>query len=137
MVSPGLMCSTGAIVPENARWTGREVIAFRLHLPSKIAYHNAGVDNFKPGNILLVGDEPLLADFGLARDSRTEERVTETGAVMGTPSYIAPEQAAEHFGWFAHFAGLDMPASSEWTRQTLGWEPIGPGLIEDLANMKY
>jgi nucleoside-diphosphate-sugar epimerase len=50
---------------------------------------------------------------------------------------IAPEQAAEHFGWFAHFAGLDMPASSEWTRQTLGWEPIGPGLIEDLTNMKY
>jgi nucleoside-diphosphate-sugar epimerase len=50
---------------------------------------------------------------------------------------IAPEQAAEHFGVFAHFAGLDMPASSEWTRKTLGWEPAGPGLIEDLRNMKY
>ncbi len=50
---------------------------------------------------------------------------------------IAPEKAAEHFGWFAQFAGLDMPASSEWTRQTLGWEPTGPGLIEDLTNMKY
>ncbi|WP_446743333.1 SDR family oxidoreductase [Silvibacterium acidisoli] len=50
---------------------------------------------------------------------------------------IAPEQAAEHFGWFAGFAGLDMPASSEWTRKTLGWEPVGPGLIEDLTNMKY
>jgi nucleoside-diphosphate-sugar epimerase len=50
---------------------------------------------------------------------------------------ITPEQAAEHFGWFAHFASLDMPASSEWTRKTLGWEPTGPGLIEDLTNMKY
>ena len=50
---------------------------------------------------------------------------------------IAPEKAAEHFGWFAHFAGVDMPASSEWTRKTLGWEPTGPGLIEDLTNMKY
>jgi len=50
---------------------------------------------------------------------------------------IAPEKAGEHFGWFAHFAGLDMPASSEWTRKTLGWEPKGPGLIEDLTNMKY
>jgi nucleoside-diphosphate-sugar epimerase len=50
---------------------------------------------------------------------------------------IAPEQAAEHFGWLARFAGLDMPASSEWTRKTLGWEPTGPGLIEDLANMQY
>jgi len=50
---------------------------------------------------------------------------------------IAAEKAGEHFGWFAHFAGLDMPASSEWTRKTLGWEPTGPGLIEDLTNMKY
>jgi len=32
---------------------------------------------------------------------------------------------------------LDMPASSEVTRKTLQWEPTGPGLIEDLANMKY
>jgi nucleoside-diphosphate-sugar epimerase len=47
------------------------------------------------------------------------------------------EKAAEHFGWLGHFAGLDMPASSEWTRKTLQWEPTGPGLIEDLTNMKY
>jgi nucleoside-diphosphate-sugar epimerase len=50
---------------------------------------------------------------------------------------IAPEKAGEHFGWFAHFAALDMPATSEWTRKTLGWVPTGPGLIEDLTNMKY
>jgi nucleoside-diphosphate-sugar epimerase len=50
---------------------------------------------------------------------------------------IAPEKAGEHFGWLAHFAALDMPATSEWTRKTLGWEPTGPGLIEDLTNMKY
>jgi nucleoside-diphosphate-sugar epimerase len=50
---------------------------------------------------------------------------------------ITPEKAGEHFGWFAHFAALDMPASSEWTRKALGWEPTGPGLIEDLTNMKY
>jgi nucleoside-diphosphate-sugar epimerase len=50
---------------------------------------------------------------------------------------IDPEKAAEHFGWFAHFAGVDMPASSEWTRKTLGWKPTGPGLIEDLTNMKF
>ena len=50
---------------------------------------------------------------------------------------IDPEKAAEHFGWFANFAGTDMPASSERTRKALGWEPTGPGLIEDLTNMKY
>ncbi len=58
------------------------------------------------------------------------------GLKMPTVS-IDPEKVAEHFGWFAHFAGLDMPASSEWTRKTLRWEPTGPGLIEDLTNMKY
>jgi hypothetical protein len=34
-------------------WDGSELVAFRLHLPSKIAYHNAGKDNLLRGNILL------------------------------------------------------------------------------------
>jgi nucleoside-diphosphate-sugar epimerase len=50
---------------------------------------------------------------------------------------ITPQQATEHFGWFTHFAMLDMPASSERTRKMLRWNPTGPGLIEDLKNMKY
>ena len=50
---------------------------------------------------------------------------------------IPAEKAAEHFGMFGHFVMLDMPASSEWTRKTLGWNPSGPGLIEDLTQMKY
>ncbi len=51
---------------------------------------------------------------------------------------IAAEKAGEHFGpFFGHAATQDMPASSEWTRKTLGWAPTGPGLIEDLSNMKY
>ena len=57
---------------------------------------------------------------------------------MGIPVVsLAPEKAAEHFGWLAHFAALNMPASSEWTRKALGWEPTGTGLLEDLKNMKY
>ena len=40
-----------------------------------------------------------------------------------------PEEAAGHFGWFAHFAGIDNPASSERTRDRLGWQPKQPGLI--------
>jgi nucleoside-diphosphate-sugar epimerase len=50
---------------------------------------------------------------------------------------IADEKAGEHFGMFGHFATMDMPASSEWTRRRLKWDPTGPGLIEDLENMKY
>lgn len=45
---------------------------------------------------------------------------------------INPEQAAGHFGWFAHFAGMNSPASSEKTRQLLNWEPKQRGLIADL-----
>jgi hypothetical protein len=39
-------------------WNGREVVAFRLHLPSRIEYHNAGRNNLKRGNIL-VWEQPL------------------------------------------------------------------------------
>ncbi len=49
---------------------------------------------------------------------------------------IAPEEAAAHFGWLAMFAGIDAPASSELTRQRLGWRPSGPGLIADLERMR-
>ena len=50
---------------------------------------------------------------------------------------IDPAEAAEHFGWFGHFASLNMPASSEQTQKALGWRPTGPGLIEHLNSMKY
>jgi hypothetical protein len=50
---------------------------------------------------------------------------------------IKPEEAEAHFGWLAHFAKLDMPASSALTQQKLNWKPTGPGLIEDLDGMDY
>ncbi len=48
-----------------------------------------------------------------------------------------PEDAAEHFGWFARFAAIDCPASSERTRQALGWRPTRPGLIADIDRPRY
>lgn len=49
----------------------------------------------------------------------------------------SPEEAAAHFGWFAMFAGLDAPTSSAHTREMLGWEPAGPGLIADMDDAAY
>jgi len=48
-----------------------------------------------------------------------------------------PEEAAEHFGWFSHFAALDTPASSENTQKELGWRPTHVGLIADLRRGTY
>ena len=49
----------------------------------------------------------------------------------------SPEEAADHFGWFAHFAAIDCPASSRRTRELLGWQPKQPGLIADLDRPRY
>jgi nucleoside-diphosphate-sugar epimerase len=50
---------------------------------------------------------------------------------------IAPDDAAEHFTWLAHFLALDAPASSTLTRELLGWQPTQPGLIADLDEEHY
>jgi len=47
------------------------------------------------------------------------------------------DEAVNHFGWFAMFAGMDLPASSQRTRDLLGWQPKQPGLIADLEHGRY
>jgi nucleoside-diphosphate-sugar epimerase len=47
------------------------------------------------------------------------------------------EEAAGHFGWFAHFAAIDNPASSGRTRELLGWQPRQAKLIADLDGPAY
>ncbi|MEH2376729.1 SDR family oxidoreductase [Nostoc sp.] len=49
----------------------------------------------------------------------------------------SPEEAANHFGWFAHFAAIDNPTSSTQTQQQLGWRPVQPDLITDLERGSY
>jgi nucleoside-diphosphate-sugar epimerase len=66
----------------------------------------------------------------------------EIAGVIGRRLNVAvvtrsPEQANSHFGWFAHFAALDNPASSRRTREELGWQPRQPGLLADLDREGY
>ena len=48
-----------------------------------------------------------------------------------------PEEAAQYFGWFAHFAAMNNRVSSEKTRNSLGWQPTQPGLLQELAEAHY
>jgi nucleoside-diphosphate-sugar epimerase len=50
---------------------------------------------------------------------------------------VSPEKAAEHFGWFAGFAGIDCPASSKITQESLNWHPTHPTLLADMENGIY
>src|SRR5262245_8933806 len=68
-----------------------ELLASATHLAhSRNVVHR----DLKPANILLTTDgTPKISDFGLAKQLDADSGQTRTGAVMGTPSYMAPEQA--------------------------------------------
>lgn len=60
------------------------------------------------------------------------------GKRLGIPvASKSPEMAAAHFTWFAHFASMNVKASSKQTQEKLGWHWSQPGLIEDLDRPNY
>lgn len=75
-----------------------EAAELMIRITEAIAYaHSRGVihRDLKPANILLDKDgAPKVTDFGLAKKIETESGLTHTGAILGTPSYMPPEQAA-------------------------------------------
>jgi hypothetical protein len=71
----------GAPVP-GVDWKGTELVAFRIHLPSRIRYHNAGADNLERGNILVW--EQSLADRQAGKPLEMEARIEQTSILYST-----------------------------------------------------
>ncbi|ASW05164.1 SDR family oxidoreductase [Rhizobium sp. 11515TR] len=82
--------------------------------------------------------EPNAKYHAAAEEGVPMRDIVETiGRRLNLPvKSIAKEEAQDYFGWLALFAGRDMPASSAKTRQKLGWEPSGPTLLQDLAELQ-
>jgi nucleoside-diphosphate-sugar epimerase len=89
---------------------------------------------------LAVADAPAGSTLhGTAEEGVPIRAVAEViGRHLDVPVVsIAPADAAAHFTWLAGFIGTDSPASNTRTRELLGWEPTGPGLIDDLEQGHY
>lgn len=143
------------------RW--REAVAMFVPIAEALAAaHDAGIvhRDFKPHNVLLGLDgRPRIADFGLARSLGTANQLSEpissrstltrSGAVMGTPAYMAPEQAkgrettpaSDQFSFFVSlyeticdarpFGGATLHAVLEEIES--GRRPDCPGMPRSLA----
>ena len=81
----------GRLAPEQAaRWMVSIAQAVE-HLHSQGIVHR----DLKPSNVLIdSAGEPIVMDFGLAKIFDSEDGATRSGAILGTPSYMSPEQAA-------------------------------------------
>lgn len=93
----------GPSLRDRLRKEGQLPIADALRIATEVANalahaHADGIvhRDVKPENILLSGDRVILADFGIARavTSAATDRFTSTGVVVGTPTYMSPEQAS-------------------------------------------
>jgi predicted Ser/Thr protein kinase len=86
-----------AAVIQGKRLAARRVAELAKAMAEAIQYaHQRGIlhRDLKPQNVLVdERDQPRITDFGLAKQITGESGLTRTGAVMGTPSYMSPEQA--------------------------------------------
>ncbi|MFC1405471.1 MULTISPECIES: SDR family oxidoreductase [Streptacidiphilus] len=95
-----------------------------VHLSDAARVTRLGLEKAPAGTVLhAVGEQGVP----------TREMAEAIGRGLGLPAAsIAPQDAAEHFGWISRFYALDVHATSARTQELLGWTPSGPSLIQDL-----
>jgi nucleoside-diphosphate-sugar epimerase len=100
-----------------------------VHRLDAASLYRLALEKAPAGSVLhAIGDEGIP----------TREIAEVIGRHLDLPVVsVAPQDAAEHFGWIGAFFALDAPASSALTRERLGWQPTHPGLIEDLDQGHY
>jgi nucleoside-diphosphate-sugar epimerase len=89
--------------------------------------------------LALAHAQPGVRHHAVAEEGVPMRQIAETiAAGLNLPLVsLEGDAVADYFGWMTLFAGADMLASSAQTRARLGWQPTGPGLIEDLKRMDY
>lgn len=86
-------CTLDASVKKDGVFIGMELADFAEDLRGALAaIHSAGVvhRDLKPSNVMVTESGPVLIDFGIAQ-MRDDAKLTETGLIVGTPGYLAPE----------------------------------------------
>ena len=97
------------------------------HVSDVARLYRLAVEKAEPGAVYNA-----VAEEGVAARDIAEA----VGRRLSLPvKSIGPDEAPAYFGWLAHLAARDMPASSEETRKKLKWEPSGPKLIADLERL--
>ncbi|MCZ4122772.1 serine/threonine-protein kinase [Streptomyces sp. H39-S7] len=87
--------SLGALIAQGGALPVRRVAEIGAALVKALQLaHKAGIvhRDLKPDNVLLMGDRVIITDFGIAHLADATTALTRTGTVIGTPSFMAPEQ---------------------------------------------
>ncbi|WP_026440814.1 SDR family oxidoreductase [Acidocella facilis] len=89
--------------------------------------------------LALEEGQPGARYHGVADEGVPFRQIAEViGRRLNLPTVsMTPGQAARRFSWLAPFVAYDNPASSDLTRESLGWRPTHPGLLSDLGGEAY